>query len=163
MLDLLQRTGPRPQTSEGIPHRQLDQNPDPSVYALVAARWGDMPGTVQGPSGVSVPGASALFLPQCPECNDRYGFIQGREFAHLHPADDGSFHMALAPDDLQSVLARGWGELHPWAPLGRVLPNVAMVFAPRDEREAQIVLDIAAASMRNARCGRLSAPKGNAS
>ncbi len=163
MLDLLQRTGPRPQTSEGIPHRQLDQNPDPSVFALVAARWADMPGTVQGPSGVSVPGASALFLPQCPECNDRYGFIQGREFAHLHPADDGSFHMALAPDDLQSVLARGWGELHPWAPLGRVLPNVAMVFAPRDQREAQIVLDIAAASMRNARCGRLSAPKGNAS
>ena len=163
MLDLVQRAGPRPQTSAGIPHRQLDQNPDPSVYALVAARWATIPGTVQGPSGVSVPGARALFLPQCPACNDRYGFIQGREFAHLHPADDGSFHMALAPDDLQCVLAQGWGELHPWVPSGRVLPNVVMVFAARNERETQFALDIAAASMRNARCGILPGPKGNPS
>ena len=163
MLELLQRAGPRPQTSKGIPHRQLDQNSDPSVYALVAARWGDVPGTVQGPSGVSVPGASALFLPQCAACNDRYGFIHGREFAHLHPAEDGSFHMTLAPDDLQCVLARGWGELHPWVPSGRVLPNVVMVFAPRDEREAQFVLDIGAASMRNAYGGVLSTAKGTVS
>ena len=163
MLELLRRTGARPRTSEGIPHRQLDQNPDPSVYALVAARWADMPGTVQGPSGVSVPGACALFLPQCPVCNDRYGFIHGREFAHLHPAEDGSFHMALAPDDLQCVLAHGWGELHPWVPSGRVLPNVVMVFAPRNEREAHFVFDIAAASMRNACSGPLPAAKGNAS
>ena len=163
MLDLLQRTGPRPQTSEGIPHRQLDQTPGSSVYALVEARWSDMPGTVQGPSGVSVPGARALFLPQCAVCNDRYGFIHGREFAHLHPADDGSFHMALAPDDLQCVLARGWGELHPWVASGRVLPNVAMVFAPRDEREAQLVLDIAAASMRNASGGIVPSAKATAS
>ena len=155
MLDLPQRAGPRPQTSADIPHRQLDQNSNPSIYALVAGRWATMPGTVHGPSGISVPGARALFLPQCPACNDRYGFIHGREFAHLHPADDGSFHMALAPDDLQSVLARGWGELHPLVPSGRVLPNVAMVFAPRDESEVQVVLDIAAASMRNARCSVL--------
>ena len=163
MLELPQRAGPRPQTSEGIPHRQLDQNPAPSVYALVAARWGDMPGTVQGPSVVSVPGARALFLPQCAACNDRYGFIHGREFAHLHPTEDGSFHMVLAPDDLQCVLASGWGELHPWVPSGRVLPNVAMVFAPRDEREAQLVLDIAAASMRNVCSGLLPTLKGRAS
>lgn len=163
MLELFQRTGPRPLTSEGIPHQQLDQNPDPSVYALVEAGWADIPGTVQGPSGVSVPGASALFLPQCPACNDRYGFIHGREFAHLHPARDGSFHMALAPDDLQCVLARGWGELHPWVPSGRVLPNVAMVFAPRDKREVQLVLEITAASMHNACRGHLPITKGNAS
>nr|MDQ6881896.1 hypothetical protein [Pseudomonadota bacterium] len=82
---------------------------------------------------------------------------------HLHPAGDGSFHMVLAPDDLQCVLVRGWGELHPWVASGRVLPNVTMVFAPRDEREAQSVLDIAAASMRNACSGPLPTAKGNAS
>lgn len=158
MLDLPARTGTRPRTTAGIPHRQLDQNPDPALYALVARRWTSVPGTEHGPSGISVPGASALFLPQCPVCNRRYGFIQSREFAHLHPADDGSFHMALAPDDLQCVLARGWGELHPWAPSGRVLPNVAMVFAPRTEPEVRVVLDIAAASLRNARCGIPSPP-----
>lgn len=160
MLDLPTRTGSRPLTSSGIPHRQLDQNPDLALYSLVAGRWSMLPGTTHGPSGISVPGASALFLPECPVCNERYGFIQAREFAHLHPADDGSFHMALAPDDLQCVLARGWGELHPWVPSGRVLPNVAMVFAPRDETEVHVVLDIAAASLRNARCVISSTTKG---
>ena len=80
----------------------------------------------------------------------------------MHPAGDGSFHMALAPDDLQRVLARGWGELHPWVASGRVLPNVAMVFAPRDEREVQLVLEITAASMQNACGGHLPPTKGNA-
>lgn len=161
MLELPARRGVRPATSSGIPHRQLDQNPDPALYALVSRRWTTLPGAEHGPSGISVPGASALFLPRCPVCNERYGFIQGREFAHLHPADDGSFHMALAPDDLQRVLANGWGELHPWVPSGRVLPNVAMVFAPRDESEMQIVLAIGEASLRNARSGILSTAKGD--
>ncbi len=58
--------------------------------------------------------------------------------------------MTLAPDDLQRVLARGWGELHPWVPSGQVLPNVTMVFKPRSQVELGIVLDIAAASLRNA-------------
>jgi hypothetical protein len=160
MIELPQRAGPRPRTSAGIPHRQLDQNPAPSLYAMVAARWSALPDAVYGPSGISVPGARALFLPPCPACNERYGFMHGREFAHLHPPEDGSFHMVLAPDDLQSVLARGWGELHPWVPSGRVLPNVAMVFAPRDAHEAQVVLQIAAASMRNASCVQLPPMKG---
>lgn len=155
MIELPQRQGARPRTSAGIPHRQLDQNPAPALYASVAARWAALPDAVHGPSGISVPGARALFLPQGPACNHRYGFMHGREFAHLHPQEDGSFHMVLAPDDLQWVLAQGWGELHPWVPSGRVLPNVTMVFAPRDAREAQIVLDIALASMRNASRGHL--------
>lgn len=161
MLELAARRGARPATSSGIPHRQLDQNPGPPLYALLSRHWRALPGTEHGPSGISVPGASALFLPHCPVCNERYGFIRGREFAHLHPQDDGSFHMALAPDDLQRVLADGWGELHPWVPSGRVLPNVAMVFAPRDESEMHIVLDIAAASLRNARCGIFSNATGD--
>ena len=161
MLELPARRGVRPATSSGIPHRQLDQNPAPALYALVSRRWTTLPGAEPGPSGISVPGASALFLPHCPVCNERYGFIQGREFAHLHPEGDGSFHMALAPDDLQRVLAGGWGELHPWVPSGRVLPNVAMVFAPRDESEMQIALAIGEASLRNARSGILSTAKGD--
>ncbi len=151
MLKLPERRGTRPATSPGTPHRQLDQTPAKELYAELAMRFEALPEVDKGPSEVSVPGARALFLQGCPACNRRYGFIRGREFAHLHPPGDGSFHMALAPDDLQCVLAQGWGELHPWAPAGRVLPNVAMVYAPRDAGEMELALQIVAASLRNAR------------
>jgi len=150
MLALPERGGPRPATSPGIPHRQLEQTPAPAVFAALSQRFAAISEAVHGESQVSVPGARALYLPDCARCNSRYGFIRGREFAHLHPADDGSFHMVLAPDDLQQVLLRGWGELHPWSPTGRILPNVAMVYAPRNEREIDLALEIVRASFLNA-------------
>lgn len=151
MLELPRRAGPRPATTPGIPHRQVEHTPPAALYARLVERFDAIPDAVHAASQISVPGARALYLPECPGCNSRYGFIRGREFAHLHPADDGSFHMTLAPDDLQRVLAQAWGELHPWSPTGRILPNVAMVYAPRDDREIDIVLEVVAASLHNAR------------
>lgn len=152
MLRLPERAGPRPATSTQLPHRQLDQNSPPAVYEAMLARLGQVEGAEQGASTISVPGARALFRPACGPCNLRFGFIRGREFAHLHPQSDGSLHLALAPDDLQAVFAAGWGEFHPWVPSGRVLPNIAMVYAPRDLQEVEVAMRIVEASLRNA-CG----------
>jgi hypothetical protein len=153
MLQLPDRAGSRPKTSSDIPHRQTDQNPSPKVYSSLLGRFLALPGTASGESLVSVPGAKALFLAPLANGNARFGFISGREFAHLHPATDGSFHMALAPDDVAEVLIRGWGELHPLASTGKILPTIAMVFAPRNEQEIDIVLKIAAAALENAKSG----------
>jgi hypothetical protein len=150
-LSLPDRSGPRPRTSEGIPHQQLDQIPSSEVYEAFVARFTRLPGTETGPSLVSVPGARALFLSECDGCNARSGFMRGREMAHVHPPSDGSMHVVLAPDDCATVLARGWGELHPYALSGRVLPTLAMVYAPRDEAEVDIALRIAGAALANAR------------
>jgi hypothetical protein len=154
-LSLADRPGARPMTSQGIPHRQIDQTPEPALYARLVERFLALPGTTAGDSLVSVPGARALFLPACGRCNTRFGFMRGREFAHVHPADDGSFHMVLAPDDVATVLLHGWGELHPLVPSGRILPTAVMVYAPRDDAEIDTVLTIVAASLSNARtpCG----------
>lgn len=150
MLHLPERAGPRPNTSTELPHRQLDQNAPAAVHELLAQRMSTLH-CEHGPSLVSVPGARALFLSGCSACNERFGFIRGREFAHLHPPGDGSLHMALSPDDVQEVLAKGWGEFHPWVHLGRVLPNVLMVYAPRNVPEVEVVASIVDASMANAR------------
>lgn len=151
MLTLPERRGPRPATSPGIPHRQLDQTPPAALHERLLQRLLAIAGTAHGDSLVSVPGARALFLPPESNGNDRYGFIRGHEFAHLHPPSDGSLHVVLAPDDAAQVLRCGWGELHPWAVTGRILPTVTMVYAPRDEREMEVVLEIVAASHANAR------------
>jgi hypothetical protein len=118
---------------------------------VLLERFVSLPGTNCGASLVSVQGAHALFLPECEPGNARCGFIRGREFAHVHPPSDGSFHMALAPDDVAPVLKTGWGELHPWACTGRILPTITMIYAPRNEDEIDIVMMIAAASLANAR------------
>ena len=150
MLKLPERAGPRPRTSEGIPHRQVDQAPPPALYDRLLSRFLSVAGTANGESLISVPGARALFLlPQTPG-NTRYGFLRGREFIHVHPAADGSLHAVLAPDDAAEVLARGWGEPHPWAFTGRTLPTVTLIYAPRDDAEVDVVMDIVAAALANA-------------
>jgi hypothetical protein len=155
MLELPHRRGPRPVTSDGIPHQQQSDTPEPELYRLMKARFLALRGTETGPSLISVPGATALFLPEHARC-DPEAFFRGREFAHIHPPYDGSFHMILTERDCDAVLARGWGELHPFAESGRIQPTVTMIYAPRDEAEVATVMDIAAAAFRRASDGASS-------
>jgi hypothetical protein len=149
MLSLPSRAGPKPRTRDGIPHQQLDQNPPALVYEQLVERFLAIPETSHGPSLISVPGARALFLPdECP-CNPE-AFFRGREFAHVHPLNDGSFHMSLSQPDCDHVIERGWGELHPYARTGQIQPTVAMIYAPRDEAEVDTVMAIARASLQYA-------------
>ncbi|WP_418315796.1 phospholipase [Piscinibacter sakaiensis] len=151
MLKLPERRGKRPRTHIGLPHCQLEQNAPPALFERLAERLLATPDTEFGPSLVSVPGARAMFVPACRRCNTRFGFIRGREYAHLHPPEDGSMHLVLAPDDMAELLLRGWGEPHPLVGSGRILPTVAMVYAPRDEVELETICLIADASSANAR------------
>ena len=74
----------------------------------------------------------------------------GREFAHVHPAYDGSLHMALSAADFQHVIDQQWGEKHPLAGMGPIPETIALVYAPRDDEEIQTVLHIVQASLGNA-------------
>lgn len=71
-----------------------------------------------------------------------------QEFIHQHSLDK-SWHLLLSPADALETLAKGWGERGPphvvWgmAPLGMVL-----IYAPRDEEERMVFLDLLAASSR---------------
>jgi hypothetical protein len=149
MLKLSMRPGSKPATHYDIPHQQLDQIPSPAIYARLVDRFLQVPQTSHGPSLISVPGAQALFL-NCEGPHHPAAFLRGSEFAHVHPASDGSFHMILSAQDCSHVLERGWGELHPLAAAGKIHPTVIMIYAPRDEDEIDVVLSIVAASKRNA-------------
>ena len=56
------RPGPRPRTSSGMPHAQIDVTPDPVVHRELHRRAYALPGVVDRPSVISVPGARALWL-----------------------------------------------------------------------------------------------------
>jgi hypothetical protein len=146
------RAGPRPRTTATNPHTQLDQNAPPALQEALYARARGLPGVVVGPSHVSVPGARALHLPGCPH-PAQAGFMVEREFAHLHPATDGSLHMSLPPDQIETTIDNGWAEYHPLAGKYGLPTNIVMVYGPRDEAELGIVAALVEASHRAACLG----------
>lgn len=81
---------------------------------------------------VSVPGAIAFVLDEAVAGGPPEAFQAGREFAHLHPEDDGSLHMTLPAAVAREVFEKGWGEPHPAS-------GTPLVYAPRDEAELKVV------------------------
>ena len=69
-----------------------------------------------------------------------------REFAHLHPPDDGSLHLSLPPAIVEAVIDNGWAERHPLAGKYGLPTNIVMVYGPRDEAELAIVEALVTAS-----------------
>ncbi|MGZ3425802.1 MAG: luciferase domain-containing protein [Polyangia bacterium] len=144
------RTGPKPRTTSSNPHTQLDQNAPRALYDALAARMFALPDAEERPSRVSVPGARALWLRDGVEPGPPDAFMIEREFAHLHPARDGSLHMALPRRRAETAIASGWAELHPIARLGYLPQTVVMVFGPRNADELEVVWGLVLESYRNA-------------
>ena len=138
------RRGIRPDVSWTIPQQQQSQNSPADLQERLLEAVRALPDVAVGPSRISVPGARALTLPPAGEGE---GFLvpQVGEFAHLHPADDGSLHLALPPDQAADVSTRGWGRPHMWAGT-RLSPGFMLVHGPRDEDELAVVRGIVAAS-----------------
>lgn len=61
------------------------------------------------------------------------------EVAHVHPKDN-SLHVYVSPKDAKTVVSRGWGQRFPVTWLAP--PSWIMVYAPRDERELEVVKEI---------------------
>ena len=84
----------------------------------LAKRLFALPGVVERPSGISVPGARALTLAPGEPAGPPEAFMIDREFAHLHPAPDHSLHAMLPAEVAQAAIDAGWAELHPVARMG---------------------------------------------
>nr|WP_257957021.1 luciferase family protein [Nocardioides sp. B-3] len=106
-------------------------------------------GISSGPSMISVPGARGFVAPAADGPDDAFLVTEVKEFAHLHPEQDGSLHLALPLDLAGDAIARGWAQSHMWAGV-RLSPGFLMVYGPRDEAELEVVAGIVEASYRYA-------------
>ena len=148
---LPRRSGPKPATSLGMPHQQLDQQPDhSSPRDALARRVFALPGVLEERSGISVPGARALVLEAGAARGPETSFMVGREFAHLHPSPDESLHMVLPRDVASAAIDAGWAEPHPLAARMHGPSIAVMVFAPRDDAEVDVVAGLVETSYRYA-------------
>ncbi|MEL7527360.1 MAG: hypothetical protein AAFN16_16400 [Pseudomonadota bacterium] len=140
------RSGPKPETTQRIPHAQLTQHGPDAVIERLHDWCFALPDVNNEHSGISVPGARALVLHDGCDCNPD-AFMIGREFAHIHPhPDNGSMHVKLPAEDAKGVVDAGWGEDHFLVTMGRYPPGLIMVFSPRDDEELEIVKEIVALS-----------------
>ena len=140
---LPKKLGCRPLVSGIAPHRQISHQGPPSVYKALA----------DAITLLSLKHSSRLRLGT--SCFEKHGTglfsleVVNRtckgEICHAHPSD-GSLHLTLHPADAKVVLENGWGERHPLAKGGwwtRFVPcGFTMVYAPRDEAELAVVLEI---------------------
>jgi hypothetical protein len=141
------RAGNRPRTTPTNPHTQLDQQPaDPRWTEELARRIFALPGVVEEPSRISVPGARALVLAPGEPVGPPEAFLIHREFAHLHPDPDHSLHAMLPADLATEAAAAGWAEPHPVALRGLIPPTAVMLYAPRDEAELDVIESLVRAS-----------------
>ena len=139
------RRGPRPDVSWTIPQQQQSQNAPEELQERLLGQVRELPGVEVGPSHISVPGARGFTLRE--GSTDEHAFLvpQFGEFAHLHPAHDGSLHVVLPPALAADVSTKGWGRPHMWAG-SRLSPGFMLVHGPRDDDELATVRGIVAAS-----------------
>ena len=147
MPPLPTRAGERPRTTPTNPHTQLDQQPtDLRWFEELAERVFALPGVVEEPSRISVPGARALVLAPGEAVGPPEAFLIDREFAHLHPDPDHSLHAMVPTETVTEAVAAGWAEPHPVALRGLIPQNAVMLYAPRDEGELEVVERLVRAS-----------------
>src|SRR5919204_7021636 len=126
------RKGPPPDAIGPRQHAQRSQNAPAALQEELVQRALELPGVSEAESGVSVPGARAFVLEEASARGPREAFQVGREFAHIHPAEDGSLHMTLPDQVAQAAYAAGWGEPHP-------ISGTPLIFRPRDQAELETV------------------------
>ncbi|MCB0536247.1 MAG: phospholipase [Bacteroidetes bacterium] len=138
------RPGEKPATTPSNPHTQLNQQSGDRAIIESVTLWAftTLPKAEEQPTRISVLGARAICLKREFPIVNQNAFMADREFAHFHPGSDGSMHLGLPMADAGEVIEKGWGELHPVVRKGWLPANFVMVYAPRNEAEAEVLKKI---------------------
>ncbi|MEP2030383.1 MAG: luciferase family protein [Paracoccaceae bacterium] len=138
------RQGPRPETTNGVPHTQIGVAPKSELSEELLRRVDAFPGVDLGATRVSLPGAVGFQLASDVTLANPEVIVGGREFAHLHP--DGSLHASLALKTAEAAIKAGWAIAHPWAKQREGWEGFVMIYTPQTEQELDVVYDLVESS-----------------
>lgn len=133
------RPGAPPTVVGPAPHGQRSQTAPVTLQEELWARMWALPFVYLAPTTVSVPLARALHLPEGIGSPDPMRFQGHREFAHMHPHEDGSLHLMLPATVMAAVEEAGWGVRHP-------VQRSTLVYGPRDRSELEVIWHLAQVS-----------------
>jgi len=144
------RPGPRPTVTTHEPQEQLDQLGPEAVWDELVRRANELPGVVERDSAISVKGARAFWLDEELVKGPEDSMIIEREFAHIHPRPDSSWHLQLPHELAILAVSGGWGEIHTVVWLGDAPANSMMLYSPRNADELEVVWALVEESYRYA-------------
>ncbi|MEM7440626.1 MAG: luciferase family protein [Pseudomonadota bacterium] len=139
-ITLPERNGPRPQTTDGVPHVQIDAKPIPALSRELLRQVGNFKGMILEETRIGFPGSVGFNLgPELPVVRPD-SIVIAREIAHMHP--DGSLHAALDPQTAKRAIAKGWAIEHPWSKRRDGWEGFVMIYTPTTDDELQIVITL---------------------
>lgn len=153
LSDAPYRVGPLPETPDGIPHQQHNQNSPVAMQEALQEAASALPGIFFEPTPYSFSGSIGWRLEQSYAQGSPGAFIrESLEFCHQHVPSDGSLHMLLPQEFADVALEKGWGVIHPLTDdLSGERSEYVMIFGPRDDDELDIIWIIAQISYYQAR------------
>ena len=154
------REGSPPETPDGVPHQQLNQNATVALQEELMASVSGLAGVRIEPTPFSLEGSQGWRLEASfAQGPDDAFILNSPEFGHLHRPSDGSMHMLL-PSGF-SIVEKGWGIIHPLTgSISGENSDYVMIYGPRDEDELRTIWIIAQISYYYAR-GLSMDPKGS--
>lgn len=153
LKDAAIREGPAPDTPNGIPHQQHNQNAPAAMQEALREAASALPGVDFEPTQFSLSGSVGWRLEERFARGPAGAFIPpSLEFAHQHRPTDGSLHMLLPLEFAATVLEKGWGVIHPLTgSISGENSEYLLIYGPRNEGELKIVWIIAQISYYQAR------------
>ncbi|KAI9041959.1 uncharacterized protein KD926_006296 [Aspergillus affinis] len=161
------RLGPPPLVTGLAPQRQLTQRSTAQIYTHLTHKIEEL--VLANPQkyilGTSCfeKHSTGIFASSCTTTTPSTPSVEEKhrrttcngEICHSHPID-GSLHLTLHPADVRVLIERGWGQRHPlaweetarrWLCGTRFVPaGFVMVYAPRDEDEVRVVMEVVRAA-----------------
>jgi len=133
------RSGPRPETTTGVPHVQIDVELVPEIHEEMIRRVYSIPGIEDQPSVVS--SWRGLWLSENLAVVEPDALIGGREFGHIH--NDGSLHIFLEPRRAIEAVNTGWAIFHPFAVQGlQGWDGFVMLYTPQSFDELDVTFQL---------------------
>jgi len=142
--DLPLRQTPIPQTTNGVPHMQIDIDVVPELAEELLQRVAQLPGVSLGETRISMPGVVGFQFDEGVLLARPDVIVGGREFAHLHR--DGSLHASLDPALARAAVDAGWAVAHPWAMQRDGWEGFVMIYTPTTESELEVVIQLVESS-----------------
>jgi len=134
------RETPRPVTTDGIPHIQIDVEAVPEIAAKLLERVSTISGVELRRTVVGRAGSTGFWLKDDINLVRPESIIRGREFAHSHP--DGSLHASLPPELAVKAIEAGWAVHHPWAAQKPGMEGFVMIYTPVSQDELDVVFEL---------------------
>jgi hypothetical protein len=144
------RPGPPPTIVGVEPQEQIDQIGPEEIWDELVRRAGALPGVSERDSAISVKDARAFWLDEELVKGPPDSLIIEREFAHIHPRPDSSWHLQMPYELAMLAVSAGWGEIHPVVWLGVAPANSMMLYSPRNDQELEVIWSLVEDSYRYA-------------